>query len=72
MASAHYLVNLMELCINRDPCPNPKVIKNLTNFLCYDINCMNVPGENSANNVSSNNADSLIITLQNMQKVKNI
>lgn len=34
--SAQSLVRLMELCISRTPCPNPKIIKNLTNFLLVD------------------------------------
>lgn len=77
MASAHHLVNLMQLCLNRNSCPNPKIIKNLTNFLCYDINNLNLMGENSDNKSDSpksqspkkpeNNSE--IITLSNMQKV---
>lgn len=70
MASAHHVVNLMELCLNREPCPNLKIIKNLTNFLCYDINNMNLNRENSAmNDVTSQDLVSEIITLVNMQKV---
>ncbi|GFQ73279.1 TATA-binding protein-associated factor 172 [Trichonephila clavata] len=79
-ASAHHLVNLMELCLTRTSCPNPKILKNLTNFLCYDIVCQNF-GYNvnsNAQNVNSDKKPNLntslsvnednIITLINMQK----
>ena len=34
--SAKALAKLLELCIVRDPCPNPKIVKNLCNFACSD------------------------------------
>ena len=36
MQSAKALAKLLELCMVRDPCPNPKIIKNLCNFACSD------------------------------------
>ena len=35
---ADFLSKLMYLCINRNPCPNPKIINNLVGFLCSDEN----------------------------------
>ncbi|GFT62364.1 TATA-binding protein-associated factor 172 [Trichonephila clavipes] len=79
-ASAHHLVNLMELCLTRTSCPNPKILKNLTNFLCYDIVCQNFGSDtnSSAQNVNSSEKlklntslslnENSIITLINMQK----
>lgn len=37
--AAKSLTQLLELCINRTPCPNPKIIKNVCLFLCGDLNC---------------------------------
>ena len=34
--SAKHLCHLMELVVNRVPCPIPKIIQNLTAFLCSD------------------------------------
>lgn len=34
--SAKALAKLLELCMERDPCPNPKIIKNLCSFVCSD------------------------------------
>ena len=34
--SAKALAKLLELCMVRDPCPNPKIIKNLCAFACSD------------------------------------
>ncbi|XP_068672856.1 TATA-binding protein-associated factor 172-like [Montipora foliosa] len=35
--SAKALAKLLELCMARDPCPNPKIIKNLCTFACSDL-----------------------------------
>ncbi|XP_064478043.1 TATA-binding protein-associated factor 172-like [Ornithodoros turicata] len=35
-ASAEHLVLLLEQCVQRQPCPNPKVLRNLIAFLCSD------------------------------------
>ncbi|GBL97094.1 TATA-binding protein-associated factor 172, partial [Araneus ventricosus] len=79
-ASAHHLVNLMELCLSRASCPNPKILKNLTNFLCYDIVCINFDGDSISNAQTGNSSEKSpvsrslslneesIITLANMQK----
>lgn len=69
MLSAHHIVNLMELCLKREPCPNPKIIKNLTNFLCYDINSVNLSSDNFDVNSPKKDSELHIITLLNMQKV---
>lgn len=34
--AASWLCKLLELCKDRVPCPNPKIIKNLCQFLCAD------------------------------------
>lgn len=34
--AAKSLIKLLNLCTERSPCPNPKVIKNITTFLCTD------------------------------------
>ncbi|XP_054706279.1 TATA-binding protein-associated factor 172-like [Uloborus diversus] len=78
VASAHHLVNLMELCISRNNCPNLKIIKNLVNFLCFDVINMNFINEISPNvqnnnvhgDASNNHCKSRdeILTLSNMQK----
>ncbi|XP_033118487.1 TATA-binding protein-associated factor 172-like [Anneissia japonica] len=34
--AATALAKLLEQCISRTPCPNPKIIKNLCSFLCCD------------------------------------
>ncbi|GIY86061.1 TATA-binding protein-associated factor 172 [Caerostris darwini] len=74
-ASAHHLVNLMELCLTRANCPNSKILKNLTNFLCYEFITMNfdtqpnTQGENEKATISrSISLNDSIITLVNMQK----
>ncbi|XP_072029618.1 TATA-binding protein-associated factor 172-like [Amphiura filiformis] len=36
--SATSLARLLQLCISRTPCPNPKIIKNLCNSVCGDSN----------------------------------
>lgn len=34
--SAEQLAHLVELCVERSPCPNSKIISNLCSFLCCD------------------------------------
>ncbi|KAG1688012.1 TATA-binding protein-associated factor 172 [Nymphon striatum] len=34
--SSQSVTLLLELCLTRNPCPNPKIIKNLSTFLCSD------------------------------------
>jgi len=34
--AAHHLSHLMNLVLDRNPCPIPKIIQNLTSFLCSD------------------------------------
>lgn len=35
--SSEQLAHMLELCVDRTPCPNPKVISNLCTFLCSDV-----------------------------------
>lgn len=35
-ASAEHLVRLLKQCVSRQPCPNPKVVRNLVTYLCSD------------------------------------
>ncbi|KAG8190202.1 hypothetical protein JTE90_011924 [Oedothorax gibbosus] len=79
-ASAHHLVHLMETCLPRNNCPNPKILKNLANFLCYDTFNMNFIVDshisNNDENTGTNKNHALsfhpedkIIMLHNMQKL---
>lgn len=35
--SAQWLSSLLDICHDRTPCPNAKIIKNLCNYLCCDV-----------------------------------
>lgn len=69
--SSEQLAHLLELCVDRMPCPNPKVISNLCTFLCSDpeftpkIYCDSGNGS-SSNNDKENRCG--IITLANQQR----
>ena len=35
-SSAEHICHLMDLVLDRDPCPVPKIVQNITGFLCSD------------------------------------
>lgn len=70
-ASASHLVMLLDICVNRTPSPNNKIIKNLIGFLCADSSFTPsiIIQKDEEKNVSTLTSKySGIITLTNMQK----
>ncbi|XP_067121938.1 TATA-binding protein-associated factor 172 [Centruroides vittatus] len=71
-ASATHLVMLLNICVNRNPSPNIKIIKNLIGFLCADSSftpSVDLQKDKEEKHVSTFASKySGIITLTNMQK----
>ncbi|XP_023219051.1 TATA-binding protein-associated factor 172-like, partial [Centruroides sculpturatus] len=71
-ASATHLVMLLNICVNRNPSPNIKIIKNLIGFLCADSSftpSVDIQKDKEEKHVSTFASKySGIITLTNMQK----
>lgn len=63
--SADSLVHLMGSCVDRNPCPNGKIVRNLLTYLCLDpsVTPAAAPGTPSATPSTAP-----ILTLANMQK----
>lgn len=67
--SSEQLAHLIELCVDRNPCPNPKIISNLCTFLCSDPEFTpRINNESSSNNSDKENTTG-ILTLINQQRI---
>ncbi|XP_077552416.1 TATA-binding protein-associated factor 172-like isoform X1 [Haemaphysalis longicornis] len=78
--SARSVVQLMSSCVERVPCPNGKIVRNLLTYLCADpsllhlVAAMGAPATANTSSSSSSSASSssssvpTILTLVNMQK----
>ncbi|XP_077491281.1 histone acetyltransferase 1 isoform X2 [Amblyomma americanum] len=64
--SAHSLVHLMDSCVERVPCPNGKVVRNLLSYLCSDPSLVAGTGGSST---APPQLAAAILTLVNMQKL---